>query len=82
MSARRFTPEFKEEAVKQAIEKGLSVAEVAVRLGVSTHSLNKNGSRLYLQPGASSSPKSCSKPGARSCVCAVRCGASKKSGTS
>jgi len=41
MSAQRFTPEFKEEAVKQVTEKGLSVAEVAVRLGVSTHSLYK-----------------------------------------
>lgn len=41
MSAQRFTPEFKEEAVKQVTKKGLSVAEVAVRLGVSTHSLYK-----------------------------------------
>jgi len=41
MSAQRFTPEFKEEAVKQVTEKGFSVAEVAVRLGVSTHSLYK-----------------------------------------
>lgn len=34
MSAQRFTPEFKEEAVKQVTEKGLSVTEVAVRLGI------------------------------------------------
>lgn len=36
MSAQRFTPEFKEEAVKQVVERGYSVAEVAARLGVST----------------------------------------------
>jgi transposase-like protein len=41
MSAQRFTPEFKEEAVKQVIERGYSAAEVAARLGVSTHSLYK-----------------------------------------
>ena len=41
MSAQRFTPEFKEEAVKQVTERGHSVAEVAARLGVSTHSLYK-----------------------------------------
>lgn len=39
MSAQRFTPEFKEEAVKQVVERGYSVVEVAARLGVSTHSL-------------------------------------------
>ena len=41
MSAQRFPPEFKEEAVKQVNERGYSVAEVAARLGVSTHSLYK-----------------------------------------
>ena len=41
MSAQRFTPEFKEEAVKQVTERGYSVAEVAARLGGSTHSLYK-----------------------------------------
>ena len=41
MNAQRFTPEFKEEAVKQVAERGYSVAEVAARLGVSTHSLYK-----------------------------------------
>lgn len=41
MSAQRFTPEFKEEAIKQVTERGYSVAEVAARLGVSTHSLYK-----------------------------------------
>jgi len=37
----RFTPEFKEEAVKQVTERGYSVADVAARLGVSAHSLYK-----------------------------------------
>jgi transposase len=41
MSIPRFTPEFKDEAVKQVVERGYSVAEVAARLGVSTHSLHK-----------------------------------------
>ena len=37
----RFTPEFKEEAVKQVTERGYSVAEVSARIGVSAHSLYK-----------------------------------------
>jgi len=41
MSKPRFSPEFKDEAVKQVVERGYSVAEVAARLGVSTHSLHK-----------------------------------------
>ena len=41
MGAPRFTPEFKEEAVKQVTERGYSVSDVAARLGVSAHSLYK-----------------------------------------
>jgi transposase len=41
MSHQRFTPEFKDEAVRQVTEKGHSVQEVAARLGVSSHSLYK-----------------------------------------
>src|SRR5262245_49122835 len=41
MSTQRFTPEFKAEAVRQVVERGYSVAEIAARLGVSTHSLFK-----------------------------------------
>ncbi len=41
MSTQRFTPEFKEEAVKQVTERGYSVAEVSARLGVSSRSLYK-----------------------------------------
>ena len=38
-SGKRYTEEFKLEAVKQVTERGYSVAEVAERLGTTTHSL-------------------------------------------
>ncbi len=41
MSTQRYTPEFKEEAVRQVVERGYPVPEVAARLGVSAHSLYK-----------------------------------------
>jgi transposase len=41
MSSQRFAPEFKDEAVRQVVERGYPVAEVAQRLGVSAHSLYK-----------------------------------------
>lgn len=41
MSSQRFTAEFKQEAIRQVTERGYSVAEVAARVGVSTHSLYK-----------------------------------------
>lgn len=41
MSSQRYTPEFKDEAVRQVIERGYPVSEVADRLGVSAHSLHK-----------------------------------------
>ncbi|CAA0086944.1 Insertion element IS6110 uncharacterized 12.0 kDa protein [Zhongshania aliphaticivorans] len=41
MSSQRYTPEFKDEAVKQVVERGYSVAEVSERLGISAHSLYK-----------------------------------------
>ena len=41
MSSQRFAPEFKDEAVRQVVERGHPVAEVAQRLGVSAHSLYK-----------------------------------------
>jgi transposase len=41
MSSQRYSPEFKDEAVRQVIERGYSVAEVSERLGVSSHSLYK-----------------------------------------
>ncbi len=39
MSSKRYTEEFKIEAVKQITERGYCVAEVAERLGTTTHSL-------------------------------------------
>ena len=39
MSSKRYPEEFKIEAVKQVTEKGHNVAEVAARLGTTTHSL-------------------------------------------
>ncbi|GLX82096.1 hypothetical protein theurythT_15480 [Thalassotalea eurytherma] len=41
MSGQRYTPEFKEEAVKLIIERGCSVTDVSKRLGVSQHSIYK-----------------------------------------
>ena len=41
MSSQRYSPEFKDEAVRQIIDRGYSVAEVSKRLGVSSHSLYK-----------------------------------------
>lgn len=41
MSTHRFSPEFKEEAVRQVVERGYGVPDVAARLGVSAHSLYK-----------------------------------------
>lgn len=39
MSSQRFAPEFKDEAVRQVLERGYPVTEVAQRLDVSAHSL-------------------------------------------
>jgi len=41
MSSQRYTPEFKDEAVRQVLDRGYPVAGVAERLGVSAHSLYK-----------------------------------------
>jgi transposase len=41
MSSQRYSPEFKDEAVRQITERGYSVAEISQRLGVSAHSLYK-----------------------------------------
>ena len=41
MSSQRFGPEFKDEAVRQIVDRGYSVAEVSERVGVSAHSLYK-----------------------------------------
>ena len=39
MSNQRYTPEFKDEAARQVLDRGYPVADVAERLGVSAHSL-------------------------------------------
>ncbi len=39
MSSKRYTEEFKIEAVKRVTERGYSVAEVANRLGTTSHSM-------------------------------------------
>jgi transposase len=41
MSSKRYTPEFRAEAVRQVTERGYPVSEVARRLGVSTNSMYK-----------------------------------------
>lgn len=41
MSSQRYTPEFKDEAVRQVLERGYSVAQVSERLGMSAYSLYK-----------------------------------------
>ncbi len=54
MSGKRYTEEFKIEAVRQVTDRGHSVGEVAGRLGITTHSLyagikkfgSKNRARL------------------------------------
>jgi transposase len=39
MGRSRFTPEFKAEAVRQVLERGYTVKDVAERIGVSAHAL-------------------------------------------
>jgi len=39
MSSKRYTDEFKKEAIKQVTERGYPASEVSKRLGVTTHSL-------------------------------------------
>ena len=41
MHGPRFTPEFKEEAVRQVVERDYSVSEVSERLAMSAHSIHK-----------------------------------------
>ena len=41
MGHRKYSEEFKAEAVRQVVDRGYSVADVAARVGVSTHSLYK-----------------------------------------
>ena len=52
MKGKRYTDEFKKEAVKQVTERGYSVSEVAERLGTTTHSLY-----LWLKKFGEASPR-------------------------
>lgn len=49
MSRVRYTEEFKIEAVKQVVDRGHRVADVATRLGISSHSLYQ-WIKLYSKP--------------------------------
>ncbi len=51
MSNKRYTEEFRAEAVKQVTDRGHSVAEVAGRLGISIHSLYA-WRKAQVKPGA------------------------------
>jgi transposase len=56
MSSKRYTEEFKVEAVKQVVDRGHSVVEVAERLDVNKHSLYawiKRSSKPVRDAGAS-----------------------------
>ena len=39
MSSKRYTDEFRAEAVKQVLERGFTVADVAARIGIPKHTL-------------------------------------------
>lgn len=52
MSQQRFTPEFKEEAVRQIVDRGHSVADVSARLGVSAHTIGVLSGVLLIALGA------------------------------
>ncbi len=82
MSSQRFPPEFKDEAVRQIIERGYSVAEVSERLGVSAHSLYKWVKAVRPDKKENNTPPSSSMRRARSSNCAPTYGAPKRSVTS
>ena len=56
MKGKRYTDEFKKEAVKQVTERGYSVSEVAERLWTTTHSLH-----LWLKKFREASPRQADK---------------------
>lgn len=59
MSTQQYAPELKTEAIRQIVEHGYSVAEIAARLGVSTHSLYKWVSTVPLPRCAGIADRSC-----------------------
>lgn len=80
MSAERFTPKFKEEAVRQIVERGHSVAEVSARLGVSAHSLDKWVKAVT--PNKTEKQAIWSRPRARFCDFGRNCVVPRRSATS
>ena len=56
MKGKRYTEEFKKEAVKQVTERGYSVSDLAKRLGTTTHSLY-----LWLKKYGEPSPRQADK---------------------
>jgi transposase len=57
MKGKRYTEEFKQEAVKQVTERGYSVADVAQRLGTTTHSMY-----AWLKKYGEASPQQAANP--------------------
>jgi len=80
MSTQRYTPEFKEEAVRQVVERGYPVPEVAARLGVSAHSLYKWVKAVMPTKDEKQSAELV-EARARSCGCVPRCAGWKRSAT-
>ncbi len=54
---RKFSPEFKLEAVQRALVADRSIAEVARDLGIKPHRLYQWRSEYLAQPGAAAAPK-------------------------
>ena len=63
MSKQRYSLEFKEEAVRQIVDRGYSVTDVAERLGVLAHSLYKWVKAV--KPSHGSPPGGCGSAGSR-----------------
>lgn len=80
MSSKRYPEEFKVEAVRQVVDRGRSVAEVASRPGVTTHSLYAWLKKYGPQATESIRPRLASKP--RSVVCRMNSSGSPRSATS
>ena len=59
MSHRIYTPEFKDEAVRQVVERGYTVKEVAERLGISEASLYNWRKAKWCRAGMMDAPRSC-----------------------
>jgi transposase len=57
MSSRRYTDEYKAEAVKQVVERGHAVVDVAARLGINKHSLYD-----WIQKSKRAAPKPVAEP--------------------